>query len=259
VAATHNRGPGPSGSGPRAAALPGRRRTTSGGTADNARRVLRFDRTERALHWVTAVLFGIVMATGLALYFPSVAAIFGRRELIERIHLWDGLALPVPLLVAVVGPWGARLRADLRRINFWSRGEVRRLFSLGRRGPETVDKFNPGQKANAIFIGSAMAVMLASGAVLQWFRFFPLDWRTGSTLVHDLGALAVFAVVTGHIAFALTHPDALRSMVRGWVTEAWARRHASAWLQGVREEERLGREGPVPRSGRPVRTTINRR
>jgi formate dehydrogenase subunit gamma len=202
-----------------------------GGAARADVRVLRFDWTERALHWSTACLFGIVMATALALYFPSVAAIVGRRHLVEQIHLWTGIALPVPLAAAVVGPWGARFRGDLRRMNYWTRDEVRHLFTLGRRGRRPVDKFNPGQKANAIFVGCAMAVMLASGAVLQWFRFFPLSWRSGATFVHDLGALAVFVVVIGHVAFALTHRDALRSMVRGWVTEAWARRHAPDWLE----------------------------
>jgi formate dehydrogenase subunit gamma len=220
--------------------------------------VLRFDRIERSLHWTTAVLFGVAMATGLALYFPSVASLVGRRELIARIHLWDGVALPVPVLVAVAGPWGARLRRDFRRINFWTRGELRRLMTLGRRGPATVDKFNPGQKANAIFVGAAMAVMLASGAVLQWFRFFPLGWRTGATLVHDLGALAVFAVVTGHVAFALTHPDALRSMLRGWVSEAWARRHAAEWLDEVTGDGPVPQDRRAPPGGARSRATVDR-
>jgi formate dehydrogenase subunit gamma len=215
-------------------------------------RVLRFDRTERALHWTVAVLFAILMATGLALYFPSVAALVGRRALVARVHLWTGLILPIPLLAALIGPWGARLRGDLRRVNYWTKGEVRLLVSLGRRGPRVVDKFNPGQKANAIFIGCAIAFMLVSGAILHWFRFFPLDWRTGATLVHDLGALAVFLVVTGHVAFALTHRDALRSMVKGWVTKPWARAHAPEWLEEVSSTEVTA--APATGRGRAGRT-----
>ena len=55
------------------------------------------------------------------------------------------------------------------------------MKTLGRKAPQVVDKFNPGQKLNAIFIGAAIVVMLATGAMLKWFRFFPVDWRTGAT------------------------------------------------------------------------------
>jgi formate dehydrogenase subunit gamma len=72
--------------------------------------------------------------------------------------------------------------------------------------------------------------MLATGFMLKWFRFFPVSWRTGATFVHDVFAFAIFAVVFGHILFALTHRESMRSMVKGWVSEGWAARHASAWL-----------------------------
>jgi formate dehydrogenase subunit gamma len=193
-------------------------------------RIVRFDAVQRASHWINALLFGILMATALPLYFGSIAGIVVPRALVEEIHLWAGIALPVPLLIAIFGPWGVRFRRDLQRINVWSRDEVTWVKSLGRRAPQVVDKFNPGQKLNAIFTGAAIVVMLATGAMLKWFRYFPVDWRTGATFVHDVFALAVFVVVTGHVLFALTHPESLRSIVTGWVTKAWAARHAPGWL-----------------------------
>jgi formate dehydrogenase subunit gamma len=204
--------------------------------------IVRFDLLERATHWATATLFVILMATGLALYFPSVGALVGRRELVAQIHLWAGIALPVPILVALAGPWGRRLRRDLRRINKWTHSEMRWLRTLGGDGGPVTDKFNPGQKLNAIFVGSSIFVMLATGIVLKWFGLFPLNWRTGATLVHDLFALAIFIVVFGHVVFAVTHRDALRSMLRGWVTEGWARRHAPSWLE--EEQARSTKGGP---------------
>ena len=195
-----------------------------------ARRIVRFDAVQRTAHWMNALLFGILMVTALPLYFGSIAGLVGRRALVEEIHLWAGIALPLPLLMSILGPWGAQFRRDLRRINVWSRDEVTWLKSLGRRAPQVVDKFNPGQKLNAIFTGAAIVVMLATGAMLKWFRFFPVEWRTGATFVHDVFALAIFVVVAGHVLFALTHPASLRSMIRGWVTTAWAARHAPGWL-----------------------------
>lgn len=199
-------------------------------------RVLRFDRVQRTAHWANALLFGILMLTALALYFPSLSAIVGRRALVTNIHVWTGVVLPIPLLISLLGPWGARMRRDLRRVNLWTRDEIAWMRALGRRAPRVVDKFNPGQKLNAIFIGGSIVVMLATGIVLKWFQFFPVSWRTGATVVHDVLAFAIAAVVIGHIVFAVAHPESMRSMIKGWVTEAWAARNAPAWLQEETEE-----------------------
>ena len=193
-------------------------------------RLARFDRVQRAAHWANAVLFGILILTALPLYFSSLERLIGRHVLMAQIHLWAGVALPVPLVVSLLGPWGARMREDVRRINTWSRSEVRWLRTLGRDAPAVVDKFNPGQKLNAIFVAGAIVVMLGTGAVLEWFGLFPVSWRGGATLVHEVLAFVIVVVVVGHITFALTHRESLRSMVKGWVTEEWAARHAPGWL-----------------------------
>jgi formate dehydrogenase subunit gamma len=202
-------------------------------------RMLRFDLTQRCAHWANALLFGILMATALPLYFGSLAGVIGRRHLIAEIHLWAGIALPVPIVISLIGPWGARMRRDLRRFNLWTRDEIRWLRNLGTTRI-VLDKFNPGQKLNAIFVGATIVVMLATGSVMQWFGHFPVSWRTGATFVHDVFALAVFVVVFGHIAFAITHPGSMRSMIKGWVTDAWAARHADGWLEEQRGEEGSG-------------------
>jgi formate dehydrogenase subunit gamma len=197
-------------------------------------RILRFDRVQRTAHWANAVLFGILMVTALPLYFGSLFGIVLPRHTVAEIHLWAGITLPLPIIVSLVGPWGARMRRDVRRINLWTRDEIYWLRRLGGTSVATLDKFNPGQKLNAIFTAGAIVVLLASGSAMQWFRFFPLSWRTGATFVHDVFAFAVFVVVFGHIVFALTHPDSMRSMIKGWVTESWATRHADGWMKEQR-------------------------
>ncbi len=200
-------------------------------------RLLRFDRVQRAAHWANAVLFGVLLLTAIPLHFPSVERVVGRHLLIETIHVWAGIAWPVPLLVSLVGPWGARMRRDVHRFNRWTRDELDWLWHFGDVELDK-DKFNPAQKLNAVFIGGAIAVFLATGIVMKWFELFPVSWRTGATFVHETLAYVVVAVVLGHIVIALTHRDALRSMVRGWVTVAWAQRHAPRWAR-----EELAREG----------------
>jgi formate dehydrogenase subunit gamma len=207
-------------------------------------RLLRFDGVQRAAHWANAGLFGILMVTAIPLYFGSLFGVVLERHLVSEIHLWAGIVLPLPIFLSLIGPWGARMRRDVRRINLWTRDEIRWLRSLGN-SSAVLDKFNPGQKLNAIFTAGVIVVMLASGSVMEWFGLFPVGWRPGATFVHDLFAFLVFVVVFGHVAFALTHRASLRSMFTGWVTEGWASRHAEGWL---REEQAGGDPRPPDRS-----------
>jgi len=195
--------------------------------------LLRFDRIERAAHWVNATLFATLMLTGAALYAGPVSTLVGHREMVRFVHVGSGLALPLPLLLGVLGHHGARLRSDLGRLNRWTRDDAR-WFRRGERRFVQLGKFNPGQKLNAAFIAGAAVVMLATGSIMKWFAPFPLDWRTGATFVHDWFALGIWVAVLGHITFALRDGDALESMLGGHVPAAWARKKAPLWYEELR-------------------------
>ncbi len=199
--------------------------------------VVRFDRGERWLHWANAALFLTLLATGMTLYVGPLSAIVGRRLLVKDIHVISGLLLPVPLLVACSGSWRAGLRRDIRRFARWSTDDRRWLTSLGRRGHERMGKFNAGQKLNAIFVAGCIPLMLATGSIMRWFKPFPLAWRTGATFVHDWLALALVAVVVGHIGKALAEPLALRAMRTGTVPADHVRRHHPRWWREVEPSE----------------------
>ncbi len=194
------------------------------------REILRFDRVERLAHWVNAAFFTALILTALPLYFGQVEALVGRRAVIAEIHTWTGILLPVPLLISMSGSWGKRFRADISRFGLWTQSELNWLRSIGRYPLVESDKFNPGQKLNALFIGSSIVVMFGTGFILHWFNFFPLDWRTGATFVHDVLAFAIVVVILGHIFFALTHREALKSIFTGHITRSWAAQHAKRWF-----------------------------
>jgi formate dehydrogenase subunit gamma len=165
-------------------------------------------------------------------------AIFGRRRLVEYVHLGAGLAVPIPL---VIGLLSRHYRADLRRFNRWSaddRAWMRLAFANHKRRTSgrarLLDgKFNAGQKLNAAFTAGVSVVMLATGVIMFWFHPWPLSWRTGATYTHDWLALAIVIVVAGHISYALRDPDALRSMWKGTISRRWASLHARGWLDEV--------------------------
>lgn len=194
------------------------------------RRIVRFDRVERAAHWLTAIVFGVLLITGAVLYVGSLSALVGRRELVRQLHVWAGLSLPVPVLLALAGPWRRTLRADVRALNRWDGDDRRWLRSLGRDPFVRPGKFNAGQKLNAAFVAGASIVMLVTGSIMRWFSPFPDDWRTGATFVHDWLAIALFVAIAGHVFKAFADPVALRGMIRGWVPSWWARKHRPRWL-----------------------------
>ena len=210
--------------------------TTTATPRTSAVTVLRFDAVQRGAHWLNAAMFLTLMFTGLPLYFGSFFGVVFPRHTIQMVHLWTGLLLPLPVAISLVGPWGRRMRDDWRRLGQWTRAEVRWLLTLGR-SALAADKFNPGQKFNAIFTLSAIVVLFVTGYILQWFRFFPVSWRSGATITHDLFSFAVFAMVTGHVIFALAHPASLRSIFSGRVREDWAKRHAPAWIDEERRAQ----------------------
>jgi formate dehydrogenase subunit gamma len=209
----------------------------------------RFDRVERAAHWSTAVLFGVLMTTGAVLYAGPFSELVGRRELMRQVHTIAGILLPVPVLVALAGRWGRGLRTDLGRLNRWTRADARWFRRRHRARVAELDlgKFNPGQKLNATFLGAAIVVMLATGLMLRWPDPFSNDWRTGATFVHDWFALGVWLAVSGHILFALRDPTALHGMTHGTVTRSWARLERPAWFREVTKPETV--EGAPPPSG----------
>ena len=176
--------------------------------------ILRFDRTERVVHWVTATLVIVLMLTGAAMYAGPVSTLVGRRVLMRDIHVIAGLALPIPIVVAILARRsGAALRADLRELNRSSR------------------KFNLGQRINASFLAAGGLVLLGTGIIMKWHDPFADDIRTGATFVHDWFAIGVWIAILGHLWFAMRDSEALRGMTKGSVSKHWARRTHPRWFE----------------------------
>jgi formate dehydrogenase subunit gamma len=196
-------------------------------------RLPRFTWAERLLHWATAVLVLNCAVTGMILYIGELSVLVGRRALLRDVHVYGGLAIPIPLVLAYAGRWRAAVRRDIRTLARWSRADKVWVRSFGRTGTDEVGKFNGGQKANAAFIAGMIPVMLATGSIMRWFDPFPLSWRTGATFVHDWTAIATWLVVVGHITIALGHPPALGAMVRGWMPRRFAQDHHPLWARAI--------------------------
>src|SRR5437763_664227 len=96
--------------------------------------VRRFSSAEQSLHWLLAVSFLTMLATGLILYLPSLAEVAAQRQLWKSIHLGAALGFWVGLLL-VWSTDAVQLRATRREIDHFDRDDRARLaWSVTRRG-----------------------------------------------------------------------------------------------------------------------------
>ncbi|MFL6153121.1 MAG: formate dehydrogenase, partial [Ornithinibacter sp.] len=178
-----------------------------------------------------AALMTACIVTAAILYNGSLAIAVGHRGLVETIHVWSGLALPVPMLL---GAASAAYRSDVRRLNRFTADDWRWLRSRSRRdGALAVGKFNAGQKLNACLVAGSTGVLLGTGVLMYWTGLVRLSWRSGATFVPDWFALGLGLLVVGHLVHALKDAEAMRGMRSGRVSTRWARAEHAAWADEV--------------------------
>jgi formate dehydrogenase subunit gamma len=199
--------------------------------------VRRFSRTERAVHWIHASAFFVLLGSGLVLYLPSLAAYFGRRPLVKEVHLTTAILWALALLAVVLVGDRRGLRRTLRELDRFDEDDRRWL--RGGRTPQ--GRFNAGQKLNAALTAS-FALLFAVSGLLLWLGERDTQFRWGSTIVlHDVLTLLSVGLLCGHLYLAVIHPKtrhALRGMTLGSVREDWAREHHPKWVA----DEARGRE-----------------
>ncbi|GAB7184119.1 hypothetical protein ATKI12_3950 [Kitasatospora sp. Ki12] len=196
--------------------------------------VLRFTRAERWVHRTTATLMMICLATAACLYLAPLAELVGRRRLVVTVHVWCGLALPVPLLLGLTS---RALRTDASRLSRFTPADRAWLRAVSRRLPlRPAGKFNAGQKLYAQWTLGSMLVVLGTGLLMWLTHLAPPAWRTGATFVHDWFALAIATVLAGHIRMAIGDRESRLGMRTGLVDRRWAEREHPHWQTAAAPE-----------------------
>ena len=194
----------------------------------------RFSRTERAVHWVHATAFLVLLATGLALYLPSLSQLVGRRPLLKDAHVYTAVAWIAALVLVVVLGDRRRLRQTLRDLDRFDSDDMLWL----QRYPTPQGRFNAGQKVNAA-LTAAFAVLFAVSGSLLWLGERDHRFQFASTiLLHDWLTLISLLLFVGHLYLALIYPatrHALRGMMTGSVRRDWAEQHHPKWAREQRQ------------------------
>ena len=202
--------------------------------------VSRFSRSERAVHWIHAAAFFVLLGSGLVLYLPSLARI-GNRAFVKDVHLYTAAAWALALLAVVLFGDRKGLRRTLSDLDGFDTDD--RLWL--RRYPTKQGRFNAGQKLNAA-VTAAFAVLFAISGLLLWYGERDTRFRFAGTIVlHDGLMWISLILLAGHLYLALIYPrtrHALRGIVRGDVELGWARQHHPKWVKEVLASAQDGAE-----------------
>jgi len=194
------------------------------------RHLPRFNRTERAVHWVHATAFVILLGSGLCLYLPSLAELVSRRPLVKGIHIYTAVAWAIALVaIAVVGNRRSLVRTA-REIDRFDADD--RAWLLRRGAPQ--GRLNAGQKLNAV-VTAAFALLFVVTGFFLWYGERDTRFRLPAALiVHDWLMYVSFVLFVGHLFLTLIYPKtrhSLSGMTRGWVDESWALQHHRKWVE----------------------------
>ena len=197
--------------------------------------VRRFWPEERSLHWLLAVTFLVLLATGLVLYLPAFAQLAADRRLWKSLHLGAAIAFWAGLVVLLASDTGGRLRRTASEVDRFDEDDVRWMrWAVTRSGDEPPQgRFNAGQKLNTACVFGLMVVFSVSGLLMYLQETdAAVRGRTSAILVHDVATWIAVPLVAGHLYLVLVNPStrhSLRGMVRGTVRRDWARRHHPKW------------------------------
>jgi formate dehydrogenase subunit gamma len=199
--------------------------------------ILRYSLAERVMHWMAALAYMYVLATGLAFYSPHlywIATILGGPATSRFWHPVVAL-LFVGTLVWMLRVWRADMRitaADRaweKSMDHYIRNEDEDLPPIGR--------FNVGQKYFFWAMLWAGMVLAVSGVVLWFPEWIPWSWRGlrfASILLHVSAALVTVGAFIIHVYMGTAMVrGGFTSIVRGEVSPAWARMHHRLWYERV--------------------------
>lgn len=208
--------------------------------------ILRFERSERLLHWAIAVPFMICFGTALVLvvfYNPHPLRPF--RSIVSWTHRLSGICLIVfPTLTFLTHRRDFKLHLDnIKQAWIWTFDDLKWLALSGLAAvgvkvalPEQ-GKFNAGEKLNFMMVMTTYPLYILTG-VLIWLpgiAFF-------SWIFHFSMAAAATPLLLGHIFMATINPSSrtgLSGMISGYVDRRWAEHHYGRWYA-----ERFGTDPP---------------
>ena len=214
--------------------------TTAGTTRRGRPLIHRFDRAERALHWLLALDIVVLTLSGLGLYLgPGTNPVLDRRETVRTVHIDAAvLLLVLPVVIAALRP--GLLRGLWRDVEWFDADDRRWLLRvaiparLRRRPLPAQGRFNAGQKLNTIITAAALVGFTVTGALMDIGGSLPASLSEAADDTHLWLMWLGAPLVLGHVLLAVAVPStrpAMRAIVTGRIRLDVARRRHARWVE----------------------------
>ena len=202
------------------------------------KKILRFHRTERLVHWAIAIPFLICYLTALikiVVYHPDPQRPY--RELLCWIHRGSGVCLIVLPILAVFRSTG-EFRVHLNNIRqawLWTLDDLKWLVLMGfaaissRTKLPDQGKFNAAEKLNFMLLMTTYPLYVLTGLTM-WLT----DGAFVSWVVHASMGIIATPLLAGHLFMAVINPSSrvgLEGMISGFVDKSWAKHHYGKWYR----------------------------
>ena len=199
--------------------------------------VPRYSSGERINHWVVAITFVLLAASGLALFHPAfwfLTSLLGGGTWARILHPFIGVVMFVFFAAMAMRYWKDNVIQSYDRE--WKKRLSDVINNRDHNLPE-IDKYNFGQKQLFWVMVITMVLLLVSGVML-WRPYFADAFSITliriAAVVHAASAFVLIVGTVVHIyAGIFWVRGSLRAMTRGTVTHGWAKHHHALWYRRV--------------------------
>ena len=198
----------------------------------------RYTSGERILHWVTAITFFLLAASGLAFFHPSMfwlTGLLGGGTWARILHPFIGVVMFVAFILMAVKFWHHNVLSGNDRK--WL-GQISDVIANRDDRVPPIGRYNPGQKILFWVLLASMIVLLVSGVAI-WQPYFAPSFSIGTirfgALMHALGALALILLIIVHVYSSFWVKGSTEGMLGGKVSRAWAKAHHPQWYEATRK------------------------
>jgi formate dehydrogenase subunit gamma len=211
----------------------------------NAEMIVRYTMGERVNHWIGALSYIYLLASGLAFWSPYLywmAALEGGGPTARFWHPWFGLIFAASLFWTFK-EWRGDMKID-DADRAWGKAIPDYIENEDEKLPP-VGRFNFGQKLFFWGIFYSVILLLLSGVALWYTEDLPWSLRFvryAAVLVHASVALITIGLFLIHVYMsAVLEEGSFGSMISGYVTRAWAWTFHRTWYYDV-----TGKPRPQP-------------
>ena len=199
-------------------------------------RIQRYTSHERGNHWIVAICFVLAALSGLSMFHPSMfffADLFGGGPWARILHPFIGVVMMVFFCVIASKFWDLNKMTDADRQ--WMK-QVKDVMMNREKDLPEIGKYNAGQKYMFWTMVVCMTLLLITG-VIMWRPYFAhafsVDLVRVAVVVHAVAAVVMVIGIIVHVYAAIWVKGTMRAMIRGDVSEAWAKHHHPGWYREV--------------------------